>query len=573
MAFSSISTGTDQPGKNELAAGSLLEPLFATPIYGLLLSGSAPDRLTIAPTDPWPGDAQIGSALIAGTYGFAGQEVAAASPPWTSEAVDDAFLDALHGFGWLRDLRAAGGDVARSTARRVIGDWIDRQGRWKALSWRPDIAGMRLSMWLGTYDFHAASADDAYRARLLASATKQARHLSRTAPGKLPGAPALTAIKGLIYAAICLPDSRIKLSGALRLLWRELDSQVLADGNHIQRRPSLHLSVLRDLIDLRTLICRCDAPESEDAVERLKSVIDRMGPALRFFRHGDGRLAVFNGGQEADPVLIDSVLAQADAPARPIRRAEDTGFERAVCGRATLIFDVGAPPPPAYRHGTHAGLMAFELSVGRERLVVNCGALPGLDHPTGIVRVGTRGPLAQWRDGLRTTVAHSTVGVGDADSVAIGPGLSAGRPTPDVAIHRTDNQGAVLLAGRADGYADQFGLVHHRTLYLTAAGDRLTGEDVLSGPGGHDFSIRFHLHPKVRASLVTGGDAILLRTTAGEGWKFKTAGGAMALEESAYWATTSGGPRRTNQIVVTGTTQGGATTLRWSFCREGSAKK
>ncbi|MEM1399463.1 MAG: heparinase II/III family protein, partial [Pseudomonadota bacterium] len=430
----------------------------------------------------------------------------------------------------------------------------------------------RLSIWLGTYDFHAASADDLYREKLLTSVARQARHLARTAPGRLDGAPTLSAIKGLIYAAICLPDSRLKLSTALRLLWRELDNQVLSDGIHIQRRPSLHLSVLRDLIDLRSLICRLDGADAERAVERLQKIIDRMGPALRFYRHGDGRLASFNGGHEGDPVLIDAVLAQADTRGRPIRRAEDAGFERAVCGRATLIFDVGPPPPPGYRHGTHAGLLAFELSIGRERVVVNCGGVPGMDHPTGIVRVGTRGPLAQWRDGLRTTVAHTTVGVGDGDSVAIGPGLLVGSATPDVAIHRTDNQGAVLLAGRAEGYAESFDLVHHRTLYLTAAGDRLTGEDVLTGSGGHEFTVRFHLHPKVRASLVTGGSAILLRLPSGEGWRFKSSGLSMDLEESVYWATPSGGPRRTSQIVINGTTQGGATTVRWAFCREGASK-
>ena len=561
------------PGFVPPAGRGLGDALYATPVYGFLLAGKAPDRLAAVPADPWPGDAQTGAALMDGLYRFGAQEVSANSPPWETSAADDVFLDALHGFGWLRDLRAAGGDSARRAARAAILDWIDEQSRWRPLSWRPDVLGMRLANWLGTYDFHAASADDEYRERLLDSAARQARHLLRTAPGRLAGAPALSAAKGLVMAAACLPDMQAKLPAALKTLWRELDTQILQDGVHVQRRPSLHLAVLRDLIDLRTLLCRLDTPEADTAMARLQETVDRMGPALRFFRHGDGRLATFNGGCEGDPVLIDAVLAQADTSGRPIRRAEEAGFERAVCGRATLLFDAGPPPPPAYRHGTHAGLLAFELSVGRERLVVNCGSLPGLDHPTGLLRVGMRGPLSQWRDGLRTTVAHSTVGVGDGDAVAIGPGLSVGAETPEVELHRTDNQGAVLLAAKADGYAGAFGLTHHRTLYLTAPGDRLTGEDVLEGPGGHDFALRFHLHPKVRASLVTGGASILLRTAGGEGWRFKAEGAEIDLEESAYWSGGTGGPRRCSQIVVAGTTQGGATTVRWTFCREGSPKK
>ena len=32
-----------------------------------------------------------------------------------------------------------------------------------------------------------------------------------------------------------------------------------------------------------------------------------MTPALRFLRHGDGGLALFNGAQEGEPVLIEDV--------------------------------------------------------------------------------------------------------------------------------------------------------------------------------------------------------------------------------------------------------------------------
>ena len=53
----------------------------------------------------------------------------------------------------------------------------------------------------------------------------------------------------------------------------------------------------------------------------------------------------------------------------------------------------------------HAGTLSFEMSVGRDRLIVNCGAAPAAE--------------ADWRDALRATAAHSTLV--PADTNKIGP--------------------------------------------------------------------------------------------------------------------------------------------------------
>ena len=52
------------------------------------------------------------------------------------------------------------------------------------------------------------------------------------------------------------------------------------------------------------------------------------------------------------------------------------------------------PPAPADREA-HAAPGAIELSVGRERLIVNCGGYAG-DDP-------------RWRAAMRSTAAHSTL--------------------------------------------------------------------------------------------------------------------------------------------------------------------
>ncbi|MFX9680561.1 heparinase II/III family protein, partial [Acinetobacter baumannii] len=74
-----------------------------------------------------------------------------------------------------------------------------------------------------------------------------------------------------------------------------------------------------------------------------------------------------------------------------------------------VILD-GAPPPIARLvEGGCASTLAFEMSDGPHRLVVNCGG----------ARAGVVQLPAALAEGLRTTAAHSTLIVGDSNSTAI----------------------------------------------------------------------------------------------------------------------------------------------------------
>ncbi|HKX65108.1 MAG TPA: hypothetical protein VJM78_07340, partial [Rhizomicrobium sp.] len=48
----------------------------------------------------------------------------------------------------------------------------------------------------------------------------------------------------------------------------------------------------------------------EEPPHALRNAHDRMAPMLRFFRHGDGALALLNGGGESDAKMIAGLLAR-----------------------------------------------------------------------------------------------------------------------------------------------------------------------------------------------------------------------------------------------------------------------
>ena len=525
---------------------------FGSGLYDLAL-GKKPAQLERVPVDAWLGEPLRANAMFQGRYVAAGQEIVSPNQaPWALEA-GPSWHAYFHSFVWLRDFRAVGGTVARQRARELVQSWLTANRRWSPLAWRPDILGRRLAAWIHHSDFILNGARPDLAETFRVSLGRQVAHLRRVAHSGPAGYDRIAPLIGLNIAAIALGGAERWRAQVQKTLEQEIAHQILADGGHIERNPAAHFHVLRDFVGFRLALveARLDPPPA------LVAAIDRMTPMLRLFRHGDGALALFNGGTEESAGHVDATLARADVRSRPPASAHASGFERLAAGRTIVVVDVGGPPAAPFDARIHAGCLSFEMSVGSDRLIVNCGATPAVE--------------SIWHEPLRATAAHSTVVIADTNALDIRPGGLRRRPHAIAAGRRDADDGTQALDARHDGYAGMFGIDHHRRLTLHRSGDRLAGEDRLvpSGAQKHTavpFAVRFHLHPDVRASLQQDRRAVILRLARGSGWIFESEASNIALEESIYLGT--GRPRRTSQIVVTGASTA-LTTLNWSLARVG----
>lgn len=524
--------------------------------------------LILQPGDSWPGEAARGRDLLLGHFRFAGRTINLPDPLWEPAGASEAWLAAMHGFTWLRDLRSAGGDAARRLSRDLTRDWLERYGeRWSAPTWEPLIMAQRILVCLTQYEYFAATAEPALQSALIESLGRQARCLQRLLPAGLVGVDLLSAIKASLFAALCLPGGKGLRARGETLLRRELQRQVFDDGGQIERSPSRLAGMLRDLIDLRALY----SAAGESAPDELELAMLRVTPLLKSLRHGDGTLALFNGSREEESWYIDLLLQRAamrgrsvGAPTVTAKNTLQAGFQRLQSGRSLLLVDGGPPPPPGYDEQAHAGTLSFEMSVGREHLIVNCGGHSSHSDLNFL---------------LRGTAAHSTLSVGDINSSAVLSGGGLGHRPGEVACRREESEGNVWLEMSHDGYARRLGLQHQRRLYLAAGGDDLRGEDRVTllpgkqmGSIEEDAVLRFHLHPDVAATLLQGG-SVLLRLKRGGGWRFRQAGGTVALEPSLYSGAGEGPPRQCEQIVIRAPIAGKKIAVKWSLKREQKASK
>lgn len=524
------------------------------------LAGLKPVRVPDAPArafrDLWPGDAARGQRLLKGEFEVSGTvypllpaeatraegSMRGGSPTWRA---------ALHGFAWLRDLRALGTDGARLRARALTQDWLARTGD-EAMAKVPEVAGARLAAWLGHWDFLAATAEDPFRRAIMQRMAQDTRALVASLPAECDHRGALVALKGALAASVAL-EEEAWTARCLRLLPSELERQFLPDGCHAERSPATHLAAFQDLIEIRNLLHGAGL----EAPSHLALALDHAGPALRLFRHGDGGLACFNGTREETAALLDLVLTQAQARGRAPLILADGGFQRLQAGRTLVIADCGAPPPsrpPPSAGGLprgadrqhHAGTLSFEMSVGRDRVVVNCGAAPAAEDA--------------WRDALRATAAHSTLILSDTNSAELRPeGL--GRRPEHVKADRQESDGAQWLDASHDGWKRPFAAIHRRRLWLSESGDDLRGEDTVEAEVRPAYEMRFHLHPRVVATLAEEG-TVSLRLPSGAIWRLRAAGVRVSLEDSVHAA---GEPKPAQQVVLHA--EAGTPSVQWAIRR------
>jgi uncharacterized heparinase superfamily protein len=530
--------------------------------YRFLLKGKMPDRVLYYPQDSCSRRLEEADALLRGRFRFGSEVVDIRDGSvFDKKAPSAQWSEALNGFDWLPPLSAAGGEASRTLATNLITQWVRRNARYSEPAWLPQVTARRLVHLFSDGKLVLANSDVMWRSKFFVSMREQSRLLARTAKAAPDGLPRFEAAAALVLSGVCLDDSGKRLQIGLARLIAEISRQILPDGGHASRSPETLLNAYRHI----AMVVEVLEATGHQVPSEIRSAHDRMAPMLRFFRLGDGALALFNGGRECDARMIEDVLNRDEVRGQPFVYAPHSGFQRLAAGKSLVVMDCGTVPKGVFSNEAHAGCLSFEFSAGAQRLVVNCGS------------AGSE----QWNGVLRATAAHSTIALADTSMAAVlSPGLARNLigarmfdgPTK-VETFRQETANGWSVDAKHDGYVDSFGIVHERRIWLAPRGESLTGSDRLvpSGRGKRGetpFAVRFHIHPDVRVSPSQGGD-ILLKLPGGEGWRFRAGGGVSTVEESIYLGGET--TRRAEQLVVAGGVGDEPVEIAWAFEQIGAA--
>ncbi|OCW57445.1 heparinase II/III family protein [Hoeflea olei] len=530
-------------------------------LNAMRFAGGTPDRLVVAPIDLRIADSHIAEEIYSGRFAMGGTLVdTGGSSPFQGEAPNEAFARSLNGFGWLRHMRAADHDLACANARALVDDWISVEGRHlSGLAFEPDVLASRLIAWFSHSPIVLRGADHGFYRRFLKSISLQSRYLRHVAPALPADAIRFRARIALAMASLCLPASVGTVRAAARNLDAEFDLQILPDGGHSSRNPMVLVELLTDLLPLRQTYVNL----GQKPPLKMAAAMDRMFSALRFFRHANGELALFNGASAMSADRMLAVLRYDETSGTAYREMPHSRYQRLTAGDAVLIADTGPPPKERMSETAHAGCLSFELSSGANRFIVNAGA-PVAYHP-------------QHAAFARLTAAHSTLTLNDMSSLRIsqspflGPIVTGG--VRQVSVRPLDEEGKHSgFAATHDGYVSSLRLLHRRQIRLLLSGHEVRGRDELlkpdeSPPAPENATagvVRFHVHPKI--SVAQAGDGSVELTAAdGESWVFIARDIRPRIEEDVHFADLAGA--RASKQIVLDFTVGERSQIDWKLVR------
>lgn len=528
-------------------------------------------RLLATVASPLEGDRVRGKAIRAGYFLIEGLKLPLGEADFSPSArLPLPQQKLLHGFSWLRDLAAAAPrETAAPNAEMLVARWLDAQGdAAKGPAWTVERAGERLLTWLVHAPLVLSGEKPAMRPRMLRAIDQTARWLDRHVGKEQDRLAAVTGWAAIVAAGLLLPDGRPRRVFGEAGLLKALGELVSEDGGVLSRSPLAQMQAIATMIDLEA----CYSAVKRTPPLALRAMLELLVPPLLALRHGDGGLGSWQGAGATSAHAFARLIAASGVRTRPARDTRHWGYQTVSAGKSVLQFDAAPPPRPRDARSGCASTLAFELSHGASRIIVNCG---------GAELAGGATP-ARIEQGLRGTSAHSTLTLDDANSTAVLINGQVGKGVEAVDTVRSTtgpgNRQAVRLEASHDGYASRYALVHRRILMLAADGGELRGEDVLEPSGKRGkrgkvgFAIRFHLGAGVETALSADKRGAGLALPDGSYWQMRLGGdiaeAELAIEES-LWVDGDGRPHGTQQLVIEGLASRGGGRFPWLLKRMG----
>src|SRR3954451_3908109 len=357
-------SAAERDAVRKLARGSL---------FSRLKHSRHPLKLVAVPRDHVAGDRQRGDALLAGRFIFGSATLPLADLDFGAVGAQGPLAEQLQGFSWLRDLAAAASrEKGARLGEAIVGRWLLAHGTRVDDAWAPDLWGERIMFWAAYAPYILSSADSGYRSALLNTLARGARHLDASADKAPVGLKRITAWCGVVAAGLLVQGGVSRVARGEAGLARSLTAAQFDDGGLVSRSPFEQVQ----LVDRLGLLRACYFAAKQTIPDTIEAAAAAALAALHGVTMGDGALSSWQGCGPGETSRLAALIEGCGVRARALRQPRGWGYQRLSALGTILVIDAAPPPPQKIAARGSASTLAFELSDGGQRLVVNCGG-PG----------------------------------------------------------------------------------------------------------------------------------------------------------------------------------------------------
>ena len=399
---------------------------------------------------------------------------------WNNKNYTKLWLYNLHYFDYINSHESN----SFNKEKEIIKSWIADNPPFYGVGWDPYPSSIRIVNWIKwLYENNYSNKE------IEDSIFLQSKHLFNNIEYHILGNHLFSNAKALIFAGLFFKgqESKVWLSKAEFILKKELSEQILPDGGHYELSPMYHSIILEDILDLYNIFNSHKKNVNHELVES----ISKMFKWLESMSHPDNKISFFNDSAHG----IASSLKDLKVYRRRLKiklhlekndlyfnDLKHSGYTSILQKDIFLVVDRGNVGPNYLPGHAHADTLSFELSIFKNRFIVNQGTSL---YEDGAERLKQRG-----------TANHSTLLINDANSSNVWSSFRVAQRAKIVSRSNYINDDLIEISGMHDGYSRLKGkLFHERTWKVLD--DKIEIIDLITGKGIQDLKLIFPLHPDV----------------------------------------------------------------------------
>jgi uncharacterized heparinase superfamily protein len=470
---------------------------------------------------------------------------------WKITNLEENKIKKLHNFCWLPALNIK---TEKELGCLIIDQWINNFSNYNEKYWTLDVVTMRLIYWISSYEIIFKNSDLIFRSKVINNIVKQTKHLFKNINLVSSGVDKIKSLAALILVGNSFEQYEEYTQYGLKNLEDELGSFINKDGFVKSKNPEDLFWALYFLVLIKEwlTLSRKQTPAF------INIYINSLGICFKFLRFSNGDLPLFNGANHINTEKFYEFLES--------RGYEFENMENIFCGYAKikskkieLFIDANNPSSILHSRNYQAGPLSFELASNGIKFICNSGSGKNLGEELSYLS--------------SSTAAHSTVTINDTSSCIFQKNALIRKYFGNSLIEKhnifkqefKNDKEFIQCIIAHDGYEKRFKILHERQVTLFKSKNHIEGIDSLKCKSLENknltFSVRFHIHPDIRITKTMGND-ILLSSSEGEGWIFRSPQIPTKIEKNLYFGNLDN-IKESSFILLEGNIENENTNIIW----------
>lgn len=264
-----------------------------------------------------------------------------------------------------------------------------------------------------------------------------------------------------------------------KLLYSQLNEQILSDGAHFELSPMYHQIILNRLLDCIFLIQNNSWINDQNLLIFLKNKAEKMLSYLNTITYGNGDIPMVNDSSfNIAPKSIDLFnYGKKLNLSYGLSNLSDSGYRKIIKKKYELFIDIGNIGPKYQSGHSHADTFNFELVFNNKPIIVDRGTST---YENNITRNEERG-----------SKSHNTVTVENKNQSDVWGAFRVGKRAKVTHVKFDEN----ICSAKHDGYLKTKG--YHKREF-TYCENEITIEDSFTENNHSICEANFHFHSTVK---------------------------------------------------------------------------